>query len=128
MPVIEMQGLTKCFAGVTAVDAVNLTVSEGTVLGLVGPNGAGKTTTIKMLMGLLLPTAGSNRAELAGGCQARHYIGYVPDTSDVPWFRVEGILFLCSGFYENWDWDRVDIYKRNFICRWISAYAVFPGV
>ncbi len=117
MPVIEMQGLTKCFAGVTAVDAVNLTVSEGTVLGLVGPNGAGKTTTIKMLMGLLLPTAGSatvlNRA--MGDAAARHYIGYVPDTPRMyPWFRVEEILFLCSGFYENWDWDRVDYLQAKF--------------
>ncbi len=53
------QGLRKQFASVTAVDGVSLEVHAGEIVGLLGPNGAGKTTTLRMLTGILTPTAGS---------------------------------------------------------------------
>jgi ABC-2 type transport system ATP-binding protein len=59
--IIEARGLTKRFDQVVAVDAVDFTVLPGTTVALLGGNGAGKTTTISMLLGLLLPTAGSIR-------------------------------------------------------------------
>ena len=59
--VIEVQGLTKRYADVLAVDGLGFTVPQGATLGLLGGNGAGKTTTIAMLLGLLLPTSGSIR-------------------------------------------------------------------
>jgi ABC-2 type transport system ATP-binding protein len=55
---IETDGLTKHYGNRVAVDGLNLRVPAGSVSGLVGPNGAGKTTTIRMLLGLLSPTAG----------------------------------------------------------------------
>ena len=63
---IELDSLTKVYergkgAVLTAVDAVSLAVPPGQVFGLLGPNGAGKTTTIKMLCGLVTPTAGTAR-------------------------------------------------------------------
>ncbi|WP_042411283.1 ABC transporter ATP-binding protein [Streptacidiphilus carbonis] len=62
---IELSGLTKTYQRgkqpVTAVQEVSLSIPPGQVLGLLGPNGAGKTTTIKMICGLILPTAGSVR-------------------------------------------------------------------
>ena len=58
-PVIVVQDLTKRFGAVTAVDGISFTVGQGETVGLLGGNGAGKTTTISMLLGLLLPTAGS---------------------------------------------------------------------
>jgi len=59
MAVIEARGLTKRFsAAVLAVDALDFTVEEGQVCGMLGPNGAGKTTTLRMLVGLVRPTAG----------------------------------------------------------------------
>jgi ABC-2 type transport system ATP-binding protein len=58
---IEARSLTKRFDQVLAVDAVDITVPAGTTVALLGGNGAGKTTTISMLLGLLLPTAGSIR-------------------------------------------------------------------
>ncbi len=56
---LEVLGLTKKFGNFTAVDHVSFTVQPGEVIGYLGPNGSGKTTTIRMLCGLLAPTAGT---------------------------------------------------------------------
>ncbi|MNF50813.1 putative ABC transporter ATP-binding protein YbhF [compost metagenome] len=56
--VIRAQGLTKRFGQLTAVDGLNLHVNRAEVFGFLGPNGCGKSTTIRMLCGLLLPSAG----------------------------------------------------------------------
>ncbi|MGA8043395.1 MAG: ABC transporter ATP-binding protein [Terracidiphilus sp.] len=73
MPEVEhsvvLQGLTKQFGSFVAVDHINLDVRKGEVFGFLGPNGAGKSTTIRMLCGLLKPTAGS--AVVAGYDVAR---------------------------------------------------------
>ena len=58
---IEVEGLTKRYGDVLAVDGVSFSVAPGQTLGLLGGNGAGKTTTIAMLLGLLIPSAGSIR-------------------------------------------------------------------
>ena len=82
---IEAVGLTKTYAGnsVPSVDNLTLTVPAGELFGFLGPNGAGKTTTIKMLVGLLTPSAGV--AKVAGfdlktqSLEAKKRIGYIPD-------------------------------------------------
>ena len=56
---IEVSGLTKRFGPVLAVDNLSFTADEGRVVGFLGPNGAGKTTTLRMLLGLVNPTAGN---------------------------------------------------------------------
>jgi ABC-2 type transport system ATP-binding protein len=58
---IETDGLTKCFSSTAVVDDVSLAVPAGSVFGFLGPNGSGKTTTIRMLLGLVAPTAGRVR-------------------------------------------------------------------
>jgi ABC-2 type transport system ATP-binding protein len=60
-PVVECSGLTRDFGSLRAVDGIDLTVPRGAVFGFLGPNGAGKTTTIRLLLGLLRPTAGQVR-------------------------------------------------------------------
>src|SRR3954451_22282963 len=55
---IEVSGLTKHFGAVLAVDDLSFSVDEGRVVGFLGPNGAGKTTTLRMVLGLVRPTAG----------------------------------------------------------------------
>jgi ABC-type multidrug transport system ATPase subunit len=61
-PVVEARGLTKRYgSSVLAVDRLDLTVRAGEVYGFLGPNGAGKTTTLRMLVGLIRPTAGTAR-------------------------------------------------------------------
>jgi ABC-2 type transport system ATP-binding protein len=63
MAVITIQGLTKRFGQVVAVDDLSFAVDRGTVVGFLGPNGAGKTTTLRMLLGLVTPTAGTARID-----------------------------------------------------------------
>jgi ABC-2 type transport system ATP-binding protein len=79
---ISLDGVTKMFAGLTALRDVSLTVSRGTIVGLIGPSGAGKTTTIRLLTGALAPTRGTIRVL---GEDPRHFrrgtrerIGYMP--------------------------------------------------
>ncbi|MET8805178.1 ABC transporter ATP-binding protein [Streptomyces sp. NPDC004546] len=55
---ITIDGLTKRYGGMTAVDDLTFTVEPGVVTGFLGPNGAGKTTTLRMVLGLITPTAG----------------------------------------------------------------------
>ena len=59
MAAIEIQSLSKRFGDVVAVDDLSFVAREGAVTGFLGPNGAGKTTTLRMLLGLVTPTAGS---------------------------------------------------------------------
>jgi ABC-2 type transport system ATP-binding protein len=78
-PLANTNKVGKAFGDFTAVEGVDLTVARGEVVGLLGANGAGKTTLMKMLLGLISPTAGS--VELFGETitpDARRRIGYVP--------------------------------------------------
>ena len=60
-PPVEVRGLVKRYGELTAVDGVDLTVNAGDVYGYLGPNGAGKTTSLRMMLGLIRPTAGTVR-------------------------------------------------------------------
>lgn len=83
MPAVEAIQLTRTFGPKVAVDHLDLTVDEGEFYGFLGPNGAGKSTTIKMLVGLLRPTAG--QARIAGidiwqePLRAKQLIGVLPE-------------------------------------------------
>ena len=80
-PAVRTFALSKSFGRLVAVDSLDLTINRGEVFGLLGPNGSGKTTTIRMLCGLLTPTAGT--ATVAGldvvarPELVRHRIGYM---------------------------------------------------
>jgi ABC-2 type transport system ATP-binding protein len=94
---ILASGLTKQFGDVTAVDNIDLRVREGEFFGFLGPNGAGKSTTIKMLCGLLRPTAGS--MNIAGHdlqhepLEVKRRIGVLPEEVSL-YERLTGVEFL----------------------------------
>lgn len=105
---IEIQGLTKEYVDVwrkqrvEAVKSLNLTVEEGEIFGFLGRNGAGKTTTIKMLLGLLFPTAGdaSILGKPMGDNTIKNQISYLPEE---------------TYFYDSMSaWDLLDFYGRLF--------------
>jgi ABC-2 type transport system ATP-binding protein len=86
---IQVNSLTKEYAGRRAISDVSFSVERGEILGFLGPNGAGKTTTMRILTGFLPPTSGT--ATVAGfdvsteSVQARRHIGYLPES--VPLYR-----------------------------------------
>src|SRR5262245_63273673 len=80
---IEFQGLSRSYGDFTALKPLTLAVERGEMFGFLGPNGAGKTTTIRMMMGILVPSAG--RALIAGldchsqRAEVQRHVGYLPD-------------------------------------------------
>ncbi|WP_214326925.1 ABC transporter ATP-binding protein [Nonomuraea sediminis] len=87
MHILATEGLTKRFPTITALDQLTVTVGTG-VTGLVGANGAGKSTLIKILLGLLPPTAGGARVldldVTTQGPQIRRVVGYMPEHDCLP--------------------------------------------
>ena len=92
-PAVVTRGLTKHYGRSVGIEDLDLEVRTGEVFGFLGPNGAGKTTTIRMLLGLIHPTAGS--ASILGmdlaatGPRIRSHIGYVPGELSL-WDRMHG--------------------------------------
>jgi polyether ionophore transport system ATP-binding protein len=101
VPAIRTEGLTKHFQSTVAVDDLTLTVPPGEVFGFLGPNGAGKSTTIRLLLGLLRPTAGS--AQVFGDSsadveRAHRHLAYVPaDVALWPGLTGRQCLDLLAG-------------------------------
>jgi ABC-2 type transport system ATP-binding protein len=91
---VEAEGLTKTFnlswrrGKLLALDQLDLRVKRGEVYGLLGPNGSGKSTTMKLLLGLIKPTAGKIEifGEPAGTMRAREKVGFLPENPYFPNF------------------------------------------
>ncbi len=106
--VIETRGLKKTFKDfwlrpvVEAVKELDLSVRQGEVFGLLGPNGSGKSTTIKMLLGLLHPTAGEIRVldSAPNDTRVKSRIGYLPEVSHLHPFLTprETLMYYASLF------------------------------
>jgi len=112
---IELTGLTKRYGSFTAVDALDLHVPKGELFGFLGPNGAGKTTTLRMIAGILRPTAGSVRISgldvAADPIAAKRILGFIPDRPFI-YEKLTGIEFLrfVAGLYSQ---DGKDIEHRS---------------
>jgi ABC-2 type transport system ATP-binding protein len=116
---VQAEGLTKRFGAFVAVDHLDLGIAKGEVVGFIGPNGAGKSTTIRMLCGLLQPSAG--RAVVAGfdvGHQpeaVREHIGYMSQKFSLYGdLTVRENLRFFGGLYEVPRQD-IDARMRNAI-------------
>ncbi len=100
---LKCEDLTKCYGALTALDHVNLTVTNGKIIGLLGPNGSGKTTLIKIINGLLTPTGG--KITVTGepiGPQTKARVSYLPDSSYLnSWMTVEQIVNMFTDFYQD---------------------------
>ena len=111
---VRCTNVSRSFGEVRALDNVNLSLPSGRIIGLLGPNGSGKTTLIKILNGLLQPSAGEVR--LAGnvpGVETKKIVSYLPDRGYFPdWMRVGDMIDLFADFYA--DFDRA---KAGEMCR-----------
>ena len=101
---IDARGLTKTFGTVTAVRGVTLEVPRGTIFAFLGPNGSGKSTTVRLLTGLLAPTAGearvSGRLVSMQDLELRREIGILPeDDALFPDLTIWEHLELCGRLY-----------------------------
>ena len=99
MDALAVEGVTKRYGAFTAVDDVSFTLGAGKILGFLGPNGAGKTTTVRMILGLIVPSAG--RVRVLGEedpARVRDRIGFLPEERGL--YRrmspVQAIGFLAS--------------------------------
>ena len=105
---IAVTGLVKRFGSRTVLDAIDLHVPQGQVIGLLGLNGSGKSTLIKCLLGLLRTDAGSALVlgtpawDLADREKSR--IGYVPQEATLyPWLTIRQTVAYVASFYPRWD-------------------------
>ncbi len=119
---IEIEGLTKAFGAKVAVDNLTVTVRTGSLFAFLGPNGAGKTTTIKLLVGLLHPTAG--RMRICGHDvtdepqEVKKLVSYVPDQPFL-YDKLSGREFL------NFVADMYGIPKRDYERKSAELIALF---
>ena len=94
---VELKAVTKRYNELVAVNNLNLEIKTGEIFGLLGPNGSGKSTTLKMLMGLVQPTAGS--VSVLGldvqknPVEVKQLVGYVPESPNIYEF-LTGIEYL----------------------------------
>ncbi|HOE61812.1 MAG TPA: ABC transporter ATP-binding protein [Kiritimatiellia bacterium] len=100
MDLLTLEGVTKTFGDVRAVDGLTLSIRQGEILGFLGTNGAGKTTTIKMLLGFFRPDSG--KIAIWGGDPrtgaVRRRIGYMPETACYyPFLTIRELLDFYGG-------------------------------
>ena len=116
---IQLRSLTKRYGKFTAVDSIDLTVSRGEIFGFLGPNGAGKTTTLRMIAGILRPTAGTVLIGDVDVVQqplvAKAKLGFIPDRPFI-YEKLTGAEFLrfVAGLY-NQQGSEVDNRARELL-------------
>lgn len=105
---LECKKLTKCYRSKEVLKQVDLTLESGHMIGILGPNGSGKTTLIKMINGLLTPSAGE--ILFCGeriGVQSKKHISYLPDQTYLNMNqRVKDVVDFFKEFYEDFEEGR----------------------
>lgn len=125
-PVIETCGLTKHYGDIEAVRELSLTVDRRHVTGFLGRNGAGKSTTIKLLLGMVRPSAGTGRvlgydiADPAQSLAIRRRVAYVGEDKGLyGYMTVAELIRFTRSFYPDW--------QPEIEARWLKAYQLPPG-
>ena len=102
---IEIENLTKEFGTLTALDNVVLELEKGQIVGLLGPNGSGKTTLIKIMNGLLTPTAGAVSINgIKPGIETKKIVAYLPDRNSLPeYMTTRQLIELYQDFFDDFN-------------------------
>ncbi len=103
--ILECQNLVKFFPNCMALNAINLTVPKGKIVGLLGPNGSGKSTLIKLANGLITPTSGKILINgMEPGVETKKIVSYLPERTYLnDWMTVNNMIDFFSDFYENFN-------------------------
>ena len=107
---IEINNITKEFGTLTALDGVSLELEKGQIVGLLGPNGSGKTTLIKILNGLLTPTAGNVTINgMEPGVDTKRVVAYLPDRNALPdYMTTAQLMELYQDFFTDFNRDKAE--------------------
>ena len=107
---IEINNITKEFGRLTALDGVSLELEKGQIVGLLGPNGSGKTTLIKILNGLLTPTAGNVTINgMEPGVGTKRVVAYLPDRNALPdYMTTAQLMELYQDFFTDFNRDKAE--------------------
>lgn len=108
VPIVQCMGLTKTYGGKVALNQIYLNLDRGKIIGLLGPNGSGKTTLIKIMNGLLNPTAGDILINgQKPGVDTKYRISYLPERTYLhPGMKVMEIVQYFRDFYPDFQVDR----------------------
>lgn len=105
---LKLEQVTKLYADKQALTAIDLLIPEGKIIGLLGPNGSGKSTMIKLINGLLEPTAG--HITIKGnipGIETKKVISYLPERTYLNnWMNVQELLNFFDDFYSDFNMNR----------------------
>lgn len=106
--IVSCNYLTKMYGDKMALADVNLKLGKGKIIGLLGPNGSGKTTLIKIINGLIQPSAGSVLIDgEKPGKYTKRVISYLPDRNFfADWMKVKDMFDIFEDFYDNFDRKR----------------------
>ncbi len=113
--VLECKSLSKKYLTKTALDAIDLQVPAGSIVGLLGPNGSGKTTLLKLAAGLLKPSSGEIAVcGLKPGAESKAIVSYQPDKVYLnDWMTVADLVSMFADFFANFNKDKAyDMLKR----------------
>ena len=117
--VVSIQGVTRQFGLLKALNDINFSVEPGCVHGLVGANGAGKTTLIKHILGLLRAKTGTVRVfgldPVKNPVDVLGRIGYLSEERDLPdWMRLHELMRYTQAYHPKWDMDYSDDLIKTF--------------
>ncbi|MCP4221157.1 MAG: ABC transporter ATP-binding protein [bacterium] len=111
--VLSLNKVSKSYENKKVLNAIDFSIEEGTIMGLVGKNGAGKSTMIKCLLGII--KADEGESEIYGepswnlSPRCKHRIGYVPQNAiGFGWMRVRNMMVYTGCFYDHWNMKKVD--------------------
>ncbi|MHC4744059.1 MAG: ATP-binding cassette domain-containing protein, partial [Planctomycetota bacterium] len=118
-PIVQMQGVSKRFGKIQALDGVGLDIYPGRIIGLLGANGAGKSTLLRHIIGLYLPNTGGCTTF---GCEAGKLgpeelgrIGYVHQEGELlDWMKAGQLIRYVSAYYPNWNRELEEKYVADY--------------
>jgi ABC-2 type transport system ATP-binding protein len=110
MKILETESVSKKYFKKKALDEIAITIEEGRIVGLLGPNGSGKTTFLKLLAGLVRPSAGSIKiCNTDIGCKTKELVAYLPDSDYLyPWMTIADAQKIYSTFYRDFNAAKFD--------------------